>query len=102
MNKIEEIRLRSRVCERVKEWAEEFLVSEDEIWDALRDFAEYRIALRISEFANSGKVSVYDMCKAMRSLAVEKERNHKIDKNYENDLHDCSRCAESPRLGSRD
>lgn len=65
MNKIEEIRLRSRVCEQVTKWAEEFLVSEDEIWDALRDFAEYRIALRISDFANLGKVSVDDMCKAM-------------------------------------
>ena len=75
--------MRSRVCERVKEWAEEFRVSEDEIWDALRDFAEYRIALRISEFANSGKVSVDDMCKAMRSLAVEKEGNNELNKlNY--------------------
>ncbi len=78
MNKIEEIRLRSRVCEQVTEWAEGFRVSEDEIWDALRDFAEYRIALRISEFANSGKASVDDMCKAMRPLAVEKEGNHEF------------------------
>lgn len=70
MNKTEEIRLRSRVCEQVAEWAEEFRVSKDEIWDALRDFAEYRIALLISDFANSGKVSEDDMCKAMRSLAV--------------------------------
>ena len=79
MNKIEEIRLRSRVCEQVTEWAECFRVSEDEIWDALRDFAEYRIALRISEYANSGKVSVDDMCKAMRSLAVEKEGNNGLN-----------------------
>lgn len=70
MNKTEEIRLRNRVCEQVAEWAEEFRVSKDEIWDALWDFAEYRIALLISDFANSGKVSVDDMCKAMQSLAV--------------------------------
>ena len=74
MDKIEEIRLRSRVCEQVTKWAKEFLVSEDEIWDALRDFAEYRVALHVSEFANAGKVSMDDMCKAMRSLAVEKQR----------------------------
>lgn len=60
MNKIEEIRLRSCVCEQVKEWAGYYNVSEDEIWDALRDFAEYRVSLRVSELANADKVSVGD------------------------------------------
>jgi len=60
MNKIEEIRLRSCVCEQVTEWAGYFNVSEDQIWDALRDFAEYMVALRVSEIANTDKVSVGD------------------------------------------
>lgn len=60
MNKIEEIRLRSYVCVQVTEWAGCFNVSEDEIWDALRDFAEYRVALRVSECVNAVKVSVGD------------------------------------------
>lgn len=60
MNKIEEVRLRNYVCEMVTEWAGCFDVSEDKIWDALRDFAEYRVALRVSEFSNADKVSVGD------------------------------------------
>lgn len=52
--------MRSYVCEQVAEWAEYFNVSEDEIWDALRDFAEYRVVLRVSEYENAEKVIVGD------------------------------------------
>ena len=52
--------MRICVCEKVTELAGYLNVSEDEIWDALRDFAEYRVGLRVSEFANADKVSVGD------------------------------------------
>lgn len=40
MNKIEEIRLRSCVCEQVKEWARYFNVSEEQLLQAkVQEFA---------------------------------------------------------------
>jgi len=81
MNK-EEIRLQSRVDEQVKKWAEEFLMSEDEIWYALRSFADYHFLLRVSVFANSSKVSMdsfFGLCKQIQSLAVEKEGNNELN-----------------------
>lgn len=49
MDKFEEMRLRIRACEQAVEWAEDFRASEDEIWDILRDMAEHKVALRLSE-----------------------------------------------------
>lgn len=71
MDKFEEMRLRVRACEQVAKWTEDFRATEDEIWDALRDMAEHKVALRLSEFANAAKLTTDDIRKAMHTLAVE-------------------------------
>lgn len=71
MDKLDEMRLQIRACEQVAKWAEDFRASEDEIWDILRDMAEHKVALRLSEFANAAKLTTDDICKALHTLAVE-------------------------------